>query len=107
MRTEVLYHSKISPFKILANITENELKKIWFNITRIAWIFYDINKALKLKIITKKNKLYKIYYIQDYSNYQYYTNFSVYFQIKDKYKNDIIREKMGNRTIHWVPKIQK
>ena len=65
MRAEVLYHSKISPYRKLSEIKIDEMKTLWYNLTRIAWIFYDIKKALKLKTI-KKDYFYKNYYIKDY-----------------------------------------
>ena len=107
MRAEVLYHSKISPYRKLSDIKLDELKTLWYNLTRIAWIFYDIKKALKLKVLAKKDFLYKNYYIKDYYQYGYYANFNVYFQNVDNDGNDVIKEKMGPRTIHWVPNIQK
>ena len=106
MRAEVLYHAKISPHRTLASMNEKEIENIWYYLTRVAWIFYDIEKALKLKIIKKKDKLFKTYYNKDYEDYGYYTNFTVYFQEKDSKNNPVIKEKMGTRTIHWVPKVQ-
>lgn len=107
LRAEVLYHSKVSPFKKLSELTEDNINNIWYNMTRIAWIFYNINKALKKNIINKKDFLYKNYIDGiNYKNYIYYTNFSVYFQDKDKNNKLVVREKIGDRTIHWVPQVQ-
>lgn len=107
LRAEVLYQCKINPFRELKDITEKEYLDIWDKLTKIAWIFYDYQKGIKNKIFTKNDKLIKTYVSKDYNDYYYYHNFMVYFQEEDPFGNRIIREKMGSRTIHYVPKIQK
>ena len=107
LRAEVLYHCKISPHRQLKNLSELEIKDLWEKLTKIAWIFYDIDKGIKRGVFKKNDELIKIYYQKDYQDYGYYTNFVVYFEDKDSLGNSVITEKMGPRTIHWVPKVQK
>ena len=108
IRAEVLYHSKISPYRKIRDLSEEMIKNLWYYLTRIAWIFYDYDMAISKGIISKKDKIYKTYVVgTKHNSYGYYTNFVVYMMDMDSFGNNIVREKMGDRTIHWVPKIQK
>lgn len=107
LRAEVLYESKISPFRKIRNLKENEKEILWKNLTKIGWIFYNYEIGIKKGVLQKNDKLLKTYIIPEYNYYKYYTNFQVYFENYGPKKNQVIREKLGTRTIHWVPKIQK
>ena len=107
LRAEVLYQCKINPHREIKNLKENEIKDIWDKLTKIAWIFYDYEKGIQRNVFKKNDKLAKIYITKDYQDYHYYMNFQVYFQEKDPLGNKIKTEKIGTRTIHFVPKIQK
>lgn len=107
LRAETLYESKINPHREIKDLSEKELKLIWSNMVKIGWIFYDYEKGIKNNILNKNDKLIKKYVISDYQDYYYYMNFQIYSREKDKKNNKIIKEKMGTRTIHWVPKVQK
>jgi len=107
LRAEVLYHCKISPYREIKDLTNKEIEDLWENLTKIAWIFYDIEKGIKKNIFKKSDDLVKLYYKKDYEDYGYYTNFIIYFQDKDPKGNIVLREKLGTRTIHWVDKVQK
>jgi len=107
LRAEVLYQCKISPFREIKNLTENEINNIWKTMCKIAWIFYDYKKGIKNKIFTKNDKLVKTYVDEDYKDYYYYHNFMVYFQNKDPFNNLVSKQKIGSRMIHYVPTIQK
>lgn len=107
LRAETLYESKINPHREIKDLSEKELKLIWSNLIKIAWIFYDFDKGIKNKVLTKKDKLLKIYLTKDYQDYFYYMNFQIYSKLKDKKNNNVITEKIGTRTIHWVKEIQK
>lgn len=108
IRAEVLYHSKISPYRKIRDLSKENIKDLWYYLTRIAWIFYDADNAIIKGLLSKKDIIYKTYIDSNkYNNNGYYTNFVVYMMDKDSYGNIIIREKIGDRTIHWVPKIQK
>lgn len=108
LRAEVLYSCKINPYREIKNISEIEFKDIWEKLTKIAWIFYNYKKGLLKKVFKQNDKLLKIYLAEEkYNSYKYYTNFQVYFQDYDKNGNKVVKEKIGPRTIHYVPKIQK
>ena len=107
LRAEVLYYCKISPYREIKKLTEKELKLIWSNMVKIAWIFYDFEKGIKNKIFTKNDKLLNIYLVENYLNYTYYRNFQVYNQETDGKGNKVISEKLKDRTIRWVKEIQK
>lgn len=94
IRADALYHSKISPFRKIFDINDKELKKIWKSLQKIGFYNYSIKLGLDYKIFTKK-QLDKI------------SKSSIYFEKKDFYNNDIVKEKLGDRTIHYCPKIQK
>jgi formamidopyrimidine-DNA glycosylase len=107
LRAEVLYNCKISPHRKLKDLKNKEIEDIWEKLTKLAWIFYDIDKGIKRGVFKKSDDLVKLYYKKDYEDYGYYTNFLVYFEEKDPKGHKIIAEKMGPRTIHWVPEVQK
>ncbi len=92
LRADILWKSKISPFRTIENLNNNELKTLYINSVKIANRSYNIQ--------FKK--------LNDYSDPIIHTNlFYIYYREKDQYGNKVKREKMNNRTIHWVPKIQK
>jgi formamidopyrimidine-DNA glycosylase len=70
------------------------------------WFFRK--KAIKLKIINKKDKLPENYKVIPK---EYTDKFLVYYRNEDYYGNKIVKEKLyeGNqiRYIYWVPKLQK
>jgi len=105
LRAEVLYHSKISPYREIKNLKEKEIENLWEKLTKIAWIFYDINKGITSKVFTKSDYLVKLYYQKNYQTYGYYTNFYIYDKEKDKLGNKVLKEKLGSRTIHWVKNV--
>lgn len=107
LRAEVLYQCKISPFREIKDLTQKEIEDMWEKLYKIAWIFYDYQKGIKNKILSKSDKLVKTYLTEDYNDYYYYHNFMIYFQEKDPKGNLVKREKLGTRTIHYVPQVQK
>ena len=76
---------------------QNEANERQSNIIiKVIWCYYNLSKAIKLKIISQK-ELVKFNTNKD---------FFVYQQKQDIYGNNVIREKIGERSIHWVPEIQ-
>lgn len=96
LRSEILWLSKISPFRLVSNLNDNELNILYTNSLQLIWIYYNIRKALKLKKITEK----------EIQNINPNRGFLVYMQEIDRNKRKIIREKIGDRSIHWVPSYQ-
>ena len=97
IRAEVLYLSKINPFRTLYNLSDKELDTIWNLLQQIGYNYYNPSLGKKLGIIDGKYKFA--------DNYQ--RQFLIYSQSKDILGNNIKREKIKDRTIHYVPKIQK
>ena len=91
LRADGLYLSKISPHRRIDEIEEDELKLLIDNLRELAWMEYNEEKGRKLGII-KKLKNYKDFYIYNQ-------------KIVNGYK--VIREKLKDRTIHWIKEIQK
>jgi len=100
LRADILWLSKISPFRKINKITDNELKEIYHNSKVLTWGDYDYKKAIKEKIITSKDELPR----------DYERDFFVYFEDKDIYGHKIIKEELyeGNpkRFIYWVKERQ-
>lgn len=108
LRADLLWLCRISPFRKVKNITDEEFKLLFKNIRLLTWTFYDYDKAIKLKIIDKKDKLPENYKIVPK---KYIDKFLVYYRDEDMYGNKIKKEQLyeGNqiRYIYWVPKLQK
>jgi formamidopyrimidine-DNA glycosylase len=100
LRADVLWISKISPFRKLKNILDKELQTIFNNLKALTWNSYNRKKGIKLGYITKKSMLPLDYNI----------DFFVYNSDKDIYGNDVIKEELFEgsmkRFIYWVKKIQ-
>ena len=97
IRAEVLYLAGISPFKKLEELKEKELDLIWNLMQQVAYNYYNKKLGKKLGIIDGKYK-----FADDYKR-----QFLVYTQDTDIKGNKVVHEKIKDRTIHWVPKLQK
>ena len=101
LRSDILYISKINPFRKVKNLKDNELLIIYKNSKILTWYDYDKNKAIKLNIIKKNIKL-----PSDYNRLFY-----IYNEKIDIYGNKILKKELYNgnhkRFIYYVPKIQK
>jgi formamidopyrimidine-DNA glycosylase len=103
LRSDVLWMSKINPFRKTSTLTDDELLSIYKNILILTWGDYNKEEAIKLKLITKNSKL-----PSDYNR-----NFFVYKQEKigDIHKNKIevdeLYEGSQKRVVYWCPAIQK
>ena len=108
IRAEALYIAKISPYRKIKKLSEKELKKLWNIIKQLAFFYYDESIGRKEKIINDKYTLYNK--IKKYGPSKYKPEegkFLVYRQKRDPKGNIITSEKLNNRTIHYVKKIQK
>jgi formamidopyrimidine-DNA glycosylase len=96
LRADILWLSKISPFRKVNKLDDNELHLIYHNAKVLTWGDYDKKQALKLKIITKKDKV-----PSDYKR-----DFFVYNEETDIYNNKVTREELyegsQKRFIYWV-----
>ena len=90
LRADILWKSKISPHRLIKNLSIEDKAELYKNIIKIPMKHF--------KYMMKYDKLYPDSRIK---------LFLVYSKDKDPYGNKVIRETLGNRTIHWVPSIQK
>jgi formamidopyrimidine-DNA glycosylase len=101
LRADILYLSKINPFRKVKNLTNLELKKIFNNSKLLTWGEYDIDEAKQLNIIKSNSKL-----PVDYNRL-----FFVYQEDTDIHGYTILKKELyeGNkkRFIFFVPQIQK
>jgi formamidopyrimidine-DNA glycosylase len=101
LRADILWLSKINPFRKVKRISEHELQNIYNNSKILTWGIYDEKKALILNIIKKNTKLPS----------KYNRLFFIYLQDKDIYDNKIIKKELyegsQKRFIYYVPNIQK
>jgi len=96
LRADILWLAKISPFRKVNKLTEDELKSIFKNAKLLTWGSYDYKQAVKLKIIDKTSKL-----PSDYKR-----DFFVYYEDKDIYGDPVTKEELyegkQKRFIYWV-----
>jgi formamidopyrimidine-DNA glycosylase len=101
LRADILYLSKISPFRKVNKLSDDELKTIFKNSKILTWGDYDYKKAKKLNIIKKTTKL----------PCDYDRMFFVYYQDEDIHGNKVIKKELfegsQKRFIYYVPEIQK
>ena len=101
LRADILYLSKISPFRKVHKLSDEELKIIFNNCKILTWGDYDYKKAKKLKIIKKTTKL----------PCDYDRMFFVYSQDEDIHGNKVLKKELfegsQKRFIYYVPQIQK
>jgi len=102
LRAEILYASKVSPFRRLESLTDKEIKKIYDNIIKI------LNESLEKGGMSFRD------YLDPFGKEGEFTC-KVYGQKKDPKGNKVVSEKIGTppkgkdsrRSVHWVPEIQK
>ena len=101
LRSDVLWLSKISPFRKLKDVTDIELETIFNNLKMLTWGDYNIKRGIKMGYITKKSILPS----------HYNRDFFVYSCDMDIYDNKVIKEELYEgsmkRMIYYVKKIQK
>lgn len=92
IRAEVLYLAKISPFKTIHDLSENDINIIWDLLQQVAYYYFDKKLGIKLKIINGKYKFAD----------SYNRTFLVYSQSTDPFNNIVYTQKIKDRTIHYV-----
>lgn len=101
LRADILWHSRISPFKLVKKLSQSDLQKIYRSILLLTWGVYNYKYALKNNFIKKTDKL-----PSDYNRI-----FFVYNEEYDIYNNKIKKQELyegsQKRFIYWVPKLQK
>jgi formamidopyrimidine-DNA glycosylase len=101
LRADVLYLSKVDPFRKVSKLSDNELKDIFNNSKILTWGDYDKEEAIRMKIINKSTKL-----PSDYDRM-----FFIYQEEKDIHGHKILKKELyegsQKRFIYYVPEIQK
>jgi len=101
LRADILWLSKINPFRKVKSLTNHEQKTIFNNCKILTWGIYDKMVATKLKIINENTKM-----PSDYNRL-----FFIYMQEKDIYGNKVVKKELYDgsqkRFISYVPAIQK
>ncbi len=97
LRADALWLSKISPFRKVKDLTDQELSSLFYNCRLMIWGLYNRAEGIRLKIIKKTDKM-----PQDYDR-----PFFVYFQDTDIEGNPVTKEESyegsQKRFIYWVP----
>jgi formamidopyrimidine-DNA glycosylase len=100
LRADILYLSKINPFRKVNKLSDNDIKVIFNNSKILTWGDYDIKKGKALKIIKKTTKLPK-----DYDRI-----FFIYSEDEDIHGNKVVKKELyegsQKRFIYYVPNIQ-
>ena len=100
LRADILWVAKISPHRLVKDLTNLELKKIYQAARDLTWIDYDKKKGKKLNIISKNAT----------HPHDYEREFFVYSEDEDidgnKVKKEELYEGSQKRMIYWVPSVQ-
>lgn len=96
IRAEALYIAKISPFRKIKDISESELELLYKAIKFIVRKSYENGGASVTFFKDIKGQT---------GNFENY--FAVYGKKMDKKGNPVSADKLDDRTIYWVPAIQK
>ena len=100
LRADGLWMAKISPFRKVKDINDNELELLYKSLVGLIWGDYDYKNGVKKGYINKSLKL-----PNDYKR-----DFFIYRQEKDIYDNLVKKEELyegsQKRFIYWVPKYQ-
>lgn len=101
LRSDILWLARISPFKLVKDLTNSQLKKIFEVARHLIWSDYNKKKGIKLGLINKKYK----------APSDYGLIFLVYQQDYDPLGNKVTRDELyegsQKRTIHYVKSLQK
>jgi formamidopyrimidine-DNA glycosylase len=98
LRADILWVAKVSPFRLVRNLSRTDLKRIYQAAEDLTWGEYYYGKKHKI--------MHNIKLPHDYGRFFY-----VYQQKTDIYGNPVKKEELyegsQKRFIHWVPKRQK
>jgi formamidopyrimidine-DNA glycosylase len=100
LRSDILYLSKINPFRKVNKLSDAEINNIFNNCKLLTWGEFDKKEAKRLKILNKNSKL-----PEDYDRL-----FFVYNQDTDIHGNKVIKKELyegsQKRFIYYVKEIQ-
>ena len=100
LRADALWMAKISPFRKVKDVKEDELNLLYKSLIGLIWGDYDYKSGVKKGYISKTLKLPN----------DYQRDFFIYRQDKDTNGNTVKKEELyegsQKRFIYWVDKIQ-
>jgi formamidopyrimidine-DNA glycosylase len=101
LRADILYLSKIDPFRKVKTLSDQELENIYNNSRLLTWGVYNKAKAKKMDIVKKDSMLPE----------KYNRLFFIYMQDEDIYGNKVIKKELYDgsqkRFVYYVKEIQK
>lgn len=96
LRADALYLAEINPFTLGKDLLEVKIKELWNILNQLGWFYYNKDLGIKNKIIKKKYK-----FADSFDRV-----FLIYAQQIDPLGNKVRKDRVKNRTIHWVESIQ-
>lgn len=90
LRADILWYAKISPYRTLESLSNKDKKQLYKYAISVPLYHYQFMKKHHEIFPEGREK-----------------TFIIYGQEKDPHGNQVVHEKMGARTIHWVPAYQK
>ena len=101
LRSDALWMAKVSPFRKVSELDDNELELIFKAVRGLMWGDYNYNEAVKLGYISKDFKI----------PHDCNREFFVYRQDTDIHGNKVTKTQLyegsQKRFIYWIPSIQK
>lgn len=96
IKCEVLYRSRVSPHRLVKDLTDEEISLIW-----------NWTKLIMDSSYSQGGASIRNYQQVDGSYGNYVFEFEVYAQQVDPFHNKVVREiTKDGRTTHWVPELQ-
>jgi formamidopyrimidine-DNA glycosylase len=97
IKCEMLYRSRISPNRLVKDLTDNEIQLLW-----------DYSKLISRASYTQGGASIRNYQQVTGETGDFVFEFEVYGKREDPHGNLVIREKTADgRTTHWVPSLQQ
>jgi formamidopyrimidine-DNA glycosylase len=97
IKCEMLYRAKVSPNRLVKDLTDNEIQLLW-----------DYSKLISRSSYSQGGASIRNYRQVEDETGSFVFEFEVYGKREDPQGNRVIREKTRDgRTTHWVPEIQR
>lgn len=114
LRADSLYYAKVSPFKPVSRMSEEEMKALYHAIKVVMWMNYKYDEGIKKKIITSKD-VAQIKLMLGNEKYNELTTkvdmdtepFFIYGKETDYLGYTVNRVSLNARTVHYVPQVQQ
>lgn len=96
IKCEVLYRARISPYRLVKDLTDSEICKIW-----------DLTRLIMRSSYEQGGASIRNYRQVNGDSGDFVFEFEVYAQKQDPLGNLVVREEtLDGRTTHWVPELQ-